>query len=98
MSKALKRVIEQQQNEIDGQKSIIDGYQRQISAYEDREKELFDMFDKLCDVSINKFEFNNESDRKKYFESRQDIRLYMMEKGWCFSCGGFECECYDDEA
>lgn len=85
MSDALIRVIEEQQAEIDACKKHIEGQRQSMSLLVNDREEIFSLVDDL---------FSSKG-TEKYAESWQKVRTHMLMKGWCFQCGGFECECED---
>jgi hypothetical protein len=92
MSEALNRVIEEQQKRIDdlleGNKKLID---RSARVFKQNE-ELFEAMAKLLDYDLPS---DNITDKQwaDYFSLKHDVRMQMIDAGYCVRCYQFICEC-----
>jgi len=96
MSEALNRVIEEQQKRIDdlleGNKKLIE---RSARVFKQNE-ELFEAVAKLIDFRMDYDKYKWEEDRMKAYGSlRHEVRMQMIEAGYCVTCYNFmaHCEC-----
>jgi len=96
MSVALERVIAEQQHEIDSlrlevERSHVNG----DTLYKGRE-ELFSLMAQVLDFSVREYwDKAQEADFKRYITLLHEVRMGMMEAGYCLRCRNFafDCEC-----
>jgi hypothetical protein len=94
MSEALNRVIEEQQKRIDdlleGNKKLIE---RSARVFKQNE-ELFEAVAKLIDFRMN-YDKWEDKQREAYGSLRHEVRMQMIEAGYCVTCYNFmaHCEC-----
>jgi len=95
----LERVIGQQQQEIDGMKKIIDSFNQRATLQLERETILFKQLDEILDFKVRPYwKDDQEESFKKYRGLLHEVRMFMLEKYWCFQCAdwAFNCECNHD--
>lgn len=97
MSEALTRVIAEQQQIIDGLKMQIEAANKGANQAFKRHEELFEAWARFLDADIPKCSPDPQSDVfKSFMDLRHEVRMQMMESGYCLRCYNFVCEC-DDE-
>ena len=94
MTQALERVIAEQQEKIDYLQGQIDSNNKSLRYQYQKEQEMMKLLDGVVDLRIK---CETEEHHKTWHDYRHKIRLYMMERGWCFNCGSFNCECHYDD-
>lgn len=96
---SLERIISEQQQKIDdltdGNKKLIERSARLFKQNED----LFEAWARFLDADLPKDSDNIEGTNvfKKYQHYRQEVRMQMMEAGYCLHCYNFICDCDDYE-
>jgi len=96
MAEALNRVIEEQQKRIDdlleGNKKLIE---RAANVFK-KNDELFEAVARLIDFRMD-FDEHKWEDKKRaaYCSLRHEVRMQMIEAGYCVTCYNFmaHCEC-----
>ena len=94
MSEALNRVIEEQQKRIDdlleGNKKLIE---RSARVFKQNE-ELFEAVAKLINFRMD-YDKWEDKQREAYGSLRHEVRMQMIEAGYCVTCYNFmaHCEC-----
>ena len=98
MSKALEQVIAEQQKTIDGLKASIDAANRGAAQSFQRHEELFEAWARFLDADLPTQEQRDSGHSvfQIYADLRHEVRMQMMESGYCLRCYNFVCECdYD---
>lgn len=95
MSEALERVIAEQQKEIDHLKRVSDGYCKSLDTVFTQHNKLFESIGRMVDS----FPSANDTDdeRKRYHKLACDVRIGLLEAGFCLGCYSFMCECDPDD-
>jgi len=92
MSESLNRVIEEQQKRIDdlleGNKKLIE---RSARVFKQNE-ELFEAMVRLLDYDLPS---DNITDKQwaDYCSLKHEVRMQMIDAGYCVRCYDFVCEC-----
>lgn len=94
MSEALERVIAEQQKEIDRLKGLSDGYCKSLETVYTQHNELFEKIGRMVDSLPSAKDTDDE--RKRYHKIACDVRIGLMDAGFCMGCYSFSCECHDD--
>ena len=96
MSEALERVIAEQQREIDNlRKKLQNEHVNGDTLYKGRE-ELFSHMARVLEFGVREhWDKGKESDFKRYVTLLHEVRIGMMEAGYCLRCRNFafDCEC-----
>ena len=85
MSEALERVIAEQQKRLDDLQKLNESYCRSLDTVFTKHNKLFEQIARFIEA--------NEKDQHKH---RMEVRIEMIEAGWCFGCYSFVCECDHD--
>ena len=94
---SLERTIAEQQKRIDdlveGNKKLIE---RSARVFKQNE-ELFEAWARLWDADLptDKDKEEGTSRFKHYHHLRHEVRMQMIEAGYCVTCYNFICECED---
>jgi exonuclease VII large subunit len=94
---SLERIIAEQQQKIDdltiGNKKLIE---RAANVFK-RNSDLFEVWARFLDADHPTQEQIDEghSISKIYFDLRHEVRMQMMEAGYCLRCYEFICQCED---
>ena len=94
MTDALNRVIEEQQKRIDdlleGNKKLIE---RAANVFK-KNDELFESVARLIDFRMD-YDKWEDKQREAYGSLRHEVRMQMIEAGYCVTCYNFmaHCEC-----
>lgn len=94
MSAALERVIAEQQEKID---QLLDDIKRSIDSAATvytRHDQLFEDIARLIDCDLPSDP--TEEQWTRFCKLRHNVRMQMLDIGYCLQCYGFVCECdYD---
>jgi hypothetical protein len=88
MSEALTRVIAEQQSKIDNLEIIIASKNKSLESTFKRQDELFEAWARLLD---------SEEGSEEYRRLRHEVRMQILETGYCLRCYNFSCECNYEE-
>ena len=92
MTEALNRVIEEQQKRIDdlleGNKKLIE---RAANVFK-KNDELFESVARLIDFRMD-YDKWEDKQREAYGSLRHEVRMQMIEAGYCVTCYNFMAHC-----
>ena len=103
MSEALERVIAEQQAKIDSlQKdnaALLASSTKSAQSRHDRDTALFKDIDTLLDFKVRPYwKDDQEESFKKFTSLHHELRMHLLENGWCIRCGEWchSCGCNDE--
>ncbi len=101
MSAALERVIAEQQATIDCLQEQVTGQNERNAAIFRQNDELFEAAAKVITKSSGLFDcwkVDKKAEFEEYRALLSELRLALMDAGWCFQCGTLTCsgEFHDD--
>mgnify|MGYP003661540753 CR=1 FL=1 len=91
MSEALTRVIEEQQRKIDQLQGLNDSYCKSLATVFTKHDELFEQISRMVD-GYREWRGTPEQ-QERYRKLCCEVRLGLMDAGYCLSCYSFVCEC-----
>ena len=95
MSKVFERIIEENQIEIDGLRAIVESDRKQLAIMWTKHNELFEAMARLLD-SNSIHQIIDADGQESFFKLHHEVRMQMMDAGYCLQCYNFMCECdYD---
>ena len=103
MSIALERVIADQQKEIDSLRNnnseLIESRNKLAQRRHERDTELFKGIDSLLAFKVRAYWKDDQEEAfKKLTYIHHELRMQLLEEGWCIRCGdwGHSCGCNDE--
>ena len=91
---SLERVIAEQQAKIDQLTALVDNQNKSLATMWSKHEALFENVACLTEADLPPF--TDKEMHRSYFRLVREIRLQLMECGFCPRCHGFNCECGDD--
>lgn len=100
----LERIIEEQQNTIDGLKAELERSEnarkaqaKSFAEYYDKRNKFFKHLNRLTDGTSWKHIDPATAPAEDWEEWKHEVRMYMMDCGWCRNCETTKCfgDCYD---
>ena len=95
MSSALERVIAEQQESIDKLKAQLESAEESSAHVWKQHEELFDALARFLDADIP-LDRSDVDRAKKYLKQRHELRLAVLDCGYCLRCLDFICHCDED--
>ena len=95
MSSALERVIAEQQDRVDSLTAQLESAQKSSAHVWKQHKELFDALARFLDAGIP-LDRSDVDRAKKYLKQRHELRLAVLDCGYCLRCRDFICHCDED--
>ena len=95
MSSALERVIAEQQDRVDSLTAQLESAQKSSAHVWKQHKELFDALARFLDAGIP-LDRSDVDRAKKYLKQRHELRLAVLDCGYCMRCRDFICHCDED--
>lgn len=98
MSEALERVIAQQQQQIDRLQQINESLTKSAETVFTREERMFETIARVLGYSLRpSWKDDRKDEWERYHMLLNELRLQVMEAGFCLHCERFVCECDYDE-
>jgi hypothetical protein len=94
MSKALERVIEEQQKQIDQLRAALSQNTESSAKMWKQHEELFETLAQFLDADCP-IDRSKVDEAKAYLKLRHEVRLTVLNSGYCLRCYNFICECDD---
>lgn len=91
---SLERVIAEQQAKIDQLTSMVESQNKSLATMWSKHGALFECVAQLLDADLPPF--TDKDMHRQYFSLARELRLKLMEIGFCPRCYRFLCECGDD--
>lgn len=103
MSEALERVITEQQKEIDSLRkhnsALMESSRKAQQSRYEFETAFFKDIDKVLDFKLREYWKDDQKEAfQKYRDLLHDLRMEMLNHGWCIRCGDWihQCGCHDE--
>lgn len=93
---SLERVIAEQQTKIDQLTEQVDSLSKSSAHVWKQHEELFEAIAVFLDANLP-LDRSDESSAKHYLKLRHELRLAMLQTGYCLRCYNFICQCDDHE-
>ena len=91
---SLERVIAEQQTKIDQLTSLVDEQNKSLATMCSKHEALFENVACLLEADLPPF--TDKEMHRSYFRLNREIRLQLMDCGFCPRCHGFSCQCGDE--
>ena len=95
MSSALERVIAEQQDRIDLLNTQLESAQKSSAHVWKQHEELFETLAKFLDAEIP-LDRSDVDRANAYLKQRHELRIAVLEWGYCLRCRDFICHCDED--
>lgn len=93
---SLERVIAEQQVKIDQLKSLVESQNKSLATMWSKHEALFESIAAFLDANLP-LDKSDEAAAKHYLKLRHELRLAVLQTGYCLRCYNFICQCDDDE-
>ena len=91
---SLERVIAEQQSKIDRQESRLKHYHEQTALLHKQIEKRFSQLDTLVTLSLRDcWRDDKKKQWEQYCRTVNEVKISMIEYGYCFNCQSFLCEC-----
>ena len=94
---SLERVIAEQQKKIDHLELLVKSQRDQNTMLNQSIEKRFRQLDQLVSLRLrNCWKDDKKAQWEAYCSMIHDVKISMMEYGWCFNCRSFLCDCQHD--
>lgn len=91
---SLERVIAEQQKEIDRLRELLNSANNNNALTHKMLNDKFLQLDSLVSLRIRDCWRDDKGEQwAQYCKIIGDVKISMIENGWCFNCQSFSCEC-----
>ena len=92
---SLERVIAEQQKKIDHLELLAKSQRDQNTMLNQSIEKRFRQLDQLVSLRLRDcWKDDKKAQWESYCNMIHDVKLSMIEYGWCFNCESFMCECH----